>query len=386
MRLWICVILSLCLLWGCGDPPNSVMEMVLPDKDMPAAEEPPPPVTTIADAKTPPAQVMPVTETEEPPVTQEVEEEPPPPAEPSLAMEMEAILATEGEVLSPIPDAVYEQLWGHWTEAGSLAPRKFYKKFIDADGIAIVGSENVDNAFFQMARHIVLVMTSKVPSVREALSINQPGGVGGEDVPFRLVLTNPEAQDVVNMPENLNTQLGDIKFWVGSFAGYFARANVGILGNDGNFWGHQTIMHEMVHAMEYAIAVRNLVPNFVQRLDTAWEREEEKIRIRTEIDGEPYPGYTKDLPEWDRPSYCVANGNSHDNASEFLARFADVFWWDVMFNPTRGRDPNSNALERHREICPNLIGVLEEIFPKFSLHFAVETRGYEAEDGRILRR
>ncbi len=395
LTLFLTLLLLCC--WGCGDPPNSVMEMVLPDKDMPAAEEP---AVTMADVKTTPVEEGTAAEeqppADEPPVTIETEEEtePPPPVEPelpempdlSLAAEMDAIMASEGQVHSPIPDELYEQLWGNWTKAGSLAPRKFYKKFIDADGIAIVGSENVDNAFFQMARHIVLVMTSKVPGVREALSIDQPGGVGGDDVPFRLVLTNPEAQDVINLPENLNTQLGQIEFWVGSFSGYFARANVEILGDDGNFWGHQIIMHEMVHAIEYAIAVRNLVPNFGQRLDTAWEREKEKIRIRTEIDGEPYPGYTKDLPEWDRPAYCVANGNSHDNASEFLARFTDVFWWDVMFNPTRLRNPNYNLLELKHEICPNLIGVLEEIFPKFSLHFAVETRGYKAENGRILRR
>ena len=195
-RLSLCLLVSLVLCWGCADPPNSVMEMVLPDKDMPAAEEPP--AVTMADVKTTPAEEGTAADEqppETPPVTMEMEEEeepPPPPVEPvapelpdlGLALEMGAIMASEGQVLSPIPDAVYEQLWGNWTKAGSLAPRKFYKKFIDADGIAIVGSQNVDDAFFQMARHIVLVTTSKVPGVREALSIDQPGGVGGDDVPF----------------------------------------------------------------------------------------------------------------------------------------------------------------------------------------------------------
>ena len=388
MRLWICVILSLSLCWGCGDPPNSVMEMVLPDKEMPTAEEPPP-VTTIADAKTPPAEVVPVTETaEEPPVTVAEEEEPPPPPvieempDLGLAAEMDAIMASEGEVLSPIPDAVYEQLWGHWTEAGSLAPRKFYKKFIDADGIAIVGSENVDNMFFQMARHIVLVMTSKVPGVREALSANQPGGVGGDDVPFRLVLANRLEQDVVNMPENLKLALkpdSHLTLVVGSFHGYLARADVYFVSD--RFTGHQNIIHETAHAVEYAIAVRNLIPDLSERLDASFAKEMEKIQRRTEVDGNPY----RPEKEWeDRPQYCLANGGSHDNASEFLAWYAERLWFDVMFQPKR--DPNYNALEAFREGCPIIIGVLEEIFPQFSLHFAVETRGYETEDGRILRR
>ena len=403
--------MALMLCWGCGDPPNSVMEMVLPDKDMPAAEQPT--VTadetavTMADVKTTPAEVG-TAAAEQPPVTMETEEEeePPPPVEPELpdlempalsfAMEMDAIMASEGEVHSPIPDYVYEQLWGNWTEAGSLAPRKFYKKFIDADGIAIVGSDNVDDMFFQMARHIVLVMTSKVPSVHEALSINQPGGVGGDDVPFRLVLTNREAQDVVNMPENLNTDLGNTKFWVGSFAGYYARADVYFWGNDENFGGHKTIIHEMTHAIEYAIAVRNLVPNFSERLGTAWKREQEKIERRWEVDGVPWLPYplpdgtivrAEDLPEWeDRPQYCYANGNSHDNASEFWAQYVSLSWFDLTFNPSYLANPDWNALEWRRERCPNLVGITEDVFPKFSLHFAVETRGYETEDGRILRR
>ena len=384
-RLSLCVILSLCLCWGCGDPPNSVMEMVLPDKDMPAAEKPP--VTTIADAKTPPAEVV-------PPVTVAAEEEPPPPPvetempDLGLAMEMEAILATEGEVLSPIPDNVYEQLWGNWTKAGSLAPRKFYKKFIDAEGIAIVGSENVDDMFFQMARHIVLVMTSKVTGLREALASNQPGGITGDDLPFRLVLTNRTERDVLNMPENADTQLGQTALWLGSFDGSLARADVYFWGgNDENFAGHKIIMHEMAHAIESAIYAHNLVPNFYERLGTAFDREMEKVKIRWEADGNPYLPYTDADgnvvygEEWeDRPSYCFANGNSHDSAAEFWAQYVALYWFDLMFNPTRTYRP----LENNRERCPNLVGITEDVFPHFSLHFAVETHGYTTADGRVL--
>ena len=408
LTLFLTLLLLCC--WGCGDPPNSVMEMVLPDKDMPAAEEPP--AVTMADVKTTPADEGTAAEeqppADEPPVTIETEEEiePPPPVEPELpelpdlglAAEMDAIMASEGQVLSPIPDDVYEQLWGNWTEAGSLAPRKFYKKFIDADGIAIVGSQNVDNMFFQMARHIVLVMTSKVPGLREALSANQPGGIGGDDAPFRLVLTNRHARDVVNMPENLDLGLKSddwLAIILGDFDGSLARADVYFWGNDENLAGHKTIMHEMAHAIESAIYARNLVPNFYERLGTAWEREEEKIERRWEVDGQPYLPYTdadgnrigaKDLPEWpDRPQYCMANGNSHDNASEFWAQYVSLSWFDLTFSPTRLRNPDYKPLEIRRERCPNLISITEEVFPKFSLHFAVETHGYETEDGRIIR-
>ena len=399
--LSLCLLIALALCWGCGDPPNSVMEMVLPDKDMPPAEEP---AVTLADVKTTPADEKTAAEeqppADEPPVTieTEAETEPPPPIVtelPDLGLvgEMEAILASEGEVHSPIPDDIYELLWGHWTKAGSAAPRRFYKKFIDADGIAIVGSDNVEDAFFQMARHIVLVMTSKVPGLREALSADQVGGITGDEVPFRLVLTNRKERDVLNMPENLDTQLGHTEFWLGSFRGYLARADVEILGEpttNQNFWGHQFIIHEMAHAVDEAITVRNLVPNFRNRIDTAFDKEMEKGQLRTEVDGVPYIWNREQLdalPEWeDRPSYCIVQGNAHDNTAEFWAISVEHFWFDGAFIPRRLRDPNYVPLEYLREDCPNLLKVLEEVFPPFSLHFAVESRGYTLADGRVLRR
>ena len=379
------------------------MEMVLPDKDMPAEE---PPAVTMADVKTtpanektaaeeqPPAEAETEAETEQPPVEPEMPELPELP-ELSLAAEMDAIMASEGQVHSPIPDAIYEQLWGNWTKAGSLAPRKFYKKFIDADGIAIVGSDNVDDAFFQMARHIVLVMTSRVPGVREALSADQIGGIGGSNVPFRLVLTNRIERDVVNMPENFGLKSDStIAIWLGSWNGSLARADVYLWGNDENIAGHKTIIHEMTHAIHTAIITRNLVPNLYQRLETSFETEMEKVRLRTEVDGVPWLPYplpdgtivrAENLPEWeDRPQYCMANGNSHDNADEFWANYVALSWFDLMFKPNRLDDPTWNALEWDRERCPNLVGITEEIFPKFSIHFAVETHGYETEDGRIV--
>lgn len=385
-------VLLLCC-WGCGDPPNSVMEMVLPDKNMPPAEEP---AVTMADVKTTPTEEVTAAEQppDEPPVTME-EEQPPPPVKMgmpdlSLAMEMDAIMASEGEVHSPIPDDVYELLWGHWTKAGSAAPRRFYTRYIDAEGIAIVGSDNVEDLFFQAARHVVLVMTSKLPGLREALSADQPGGITGDEVPFRVVLTDLVSRDVVNMPENLNTNLGPTALWVGSFGGYFVQADVGYWGENPNndIYGWKATIHEMAHAIHHAIGSRNLVPNFNERLGTSFDREMEKVQLRWDIDGNPYLPYIdadgtivdwNDLPEWeDRPGYCMANGNSHDNASEFWAHYVEREWFHNMFDPYwRSLEPNYSPLEHDRERCPNLVGITEEVFPPFSLHYAIETKDYK---------
>ncbi len=296
--------------------------------------------------------------------------------EPPL-FEMEAILATRGEVHSPIPDDVYDLLWGHWTKAGLSTPRDYYTKYIDADGIAIVGGDLVTDRHFQKARHIALVMTSKVPGIRDALSYNQLGGVSGDEVPFRFVLI-ADYLDVQHLPENLNVNVSGTIHWGGSCGTFMCRANI-----DG---GATTIIHEMTHAINYAILERNLVPNFGERLEAAFAKEMDKVRLRTEIDGEPYLPYLNadgeivtiwDLPEWgDRPNYCMANSNSHDNAWEFWAWFVERKWFDDMFDPRYLSLPGTSLTSWFRSDCPNLFFVTEEVFPAFPLHWAINAKDY----------
>lgn len=309
--------------------------------------------------------------------------------------EMEAILATRGHVHSPIPDDVYERLWGHFTKAGSLAPRQYYTKYIDADGIAIVSGDLVHDSFFQMARHIVLVMTAKLPGLRDALSYNQPGGITGDDIPFRLVLTEHFSKDFQNMPEYQNANVDGIITFPGTFAGYFARADVFVPPDDwgrpaGQMFGTGVIIHEMAHAIDEAIVYHNLVPQFAERLEAAFAKEMDKVRLRTEVDGEPYlsaRSWTQDdgttavwnPPEWedgDRPLYCKANSNSHDNALEFFAWFVEDTWFDGAFNPSlRSFEPNYNPIEdTWRPECPNLVSITEEVFPAFPLHWAINAK------------
>ena len=352
------VILLLCC-WGCGDTPTSVMELVLPDSN---------------DTAEPPGENA-------IPATEAVAEEMPPSVNTMGLSEMEAILASEGEVHSPIPDDVYEQLWGEWTKVGLTTPRGYYTKYIDAGGIAIVGSDNVEDRWFQKARHVVLVMTSKLPGLREALSADQVGGVTGDESPFRLVLTHRPSQDFVNMPEHLNANLGNTIYWYGSFHGYYARVDVK------DTVVSSVLIHEMAHAIEHAIRARNLLQNFGERLDTAFDREMEKVQRRWEVDGNPYLPFIaadgtivrhEDLPEWNRPLYCMANSNSHDDAGEFWAWFVEFTWFGSAFDPfLRSLEPNYEPIrDTWCPECPNLVGVTEEVFPAFPLHWAIHAKDY----------
>lgn len=356
LTLFFILLLPVC--WGCGDTPTSVMELVLPDSN---------------DTAEPPGENA-------IPATEAVAEEMPPSVNTMGLSEMEVILASEGEVHSPIPDDVYEQLWGEWTKVGLTTPRRYYTKYIDAGGIAIVGGDLAEDVWFQKARHIVLIMTSKLPGLREALSSNQPGGVTGDEVRFRLIIVNQDLDSIENFPENLNANVDATKDWLG------ACGAVDCWAGSWNFEG--TVMHETVHAIERAIVVRNLLPNFLERMDAAWKREMEKVELRWEVDGNPYLPFTtadrtlvrkRDLPEWkDRPLYCKANSNSHDNASEFWAWFVEDTWFDGAFNPRlRASDTSYDPIrDTWRPTCPNMVAVTEEVFPPFPLHWAIHARDY----------
>lgn len=64
------------------------------------------------------------------------------------------------------------------------ALKKFYTKYIDASGIAIIGHHKIDDRFFHAGKHIILAMTSKRSELREALSPYDGNR-------FRMVLYDP---------------------------------------------------------------------------------------------------------------------------------------------------------------------------------------------------
>ena len=328
-RLSLCLLMALMLCWGCGDPPNSVMEIVLPDKDMPPAEEP---AVTMADVKTTPAEAVTAAE-EQPPVTMETEEEEEPPPivtelpDLGLVGEMEAILASEGEVHSPIPNAVYEQLWGNWTKAGSAAPRKFYTKFIDADGIAIVGSDNVEDRMLQAARHIVLIMTSKLPGLREALAPTNR---------FRLVIFNGIEGTTADLPD-----LAGNPQYAGLCGPPFCAAG---MRPPEHRPGGRIVVHEMAHAIHSAfIDYPHLFPRFNERLISAYERQLEDVP-----NAKDYVDYT--------------------DPNEYWAHFVASRWFDGMFEPlTLERNPNYEHLEIFRERWDDVVNMADEVFPRFSI-------------------
>ena len=326
-------------------------------------------------------------------------------ADMAFALEMEAILQSEGAVLSPIPDDVYKQLWGHYTKAGSLAPRNYYTKYIDADGIAIVSGDLVDDRCLQAARHIALVMTAKLPGLRDALAIYQNSSILG-NIPFRFVITNlysdEEPQpfdpanptfpkhgdiDADNLPEYKGIVRGNTRYWAGECGGIVCRVSMGLPppwmlkrgnGNPDRVHGVRYAIHEMAHAIEYAIIQHNLIPDFVERLGAAFAKEMDIVqRLEEARAAGATPEQIQERYEAGEFGgfYCMANGGSHDNHAEYWAWTAHQMWFNPLWHPFTLSEPTAN-MDFWKEDCPILFNLLAEVFPPFPLRYAVESRVY----------
>ena len=277
---------------------------------------------------------------------------PPTGVDTSLLDEMQAILAVDGEVHSPIPDDVYDLLWGHYTKAGSAAPRDYYTKYIDAGGIAIVGGDLTEEKLLQAARHVVLIMTSKLPGLREALSIDTPGL---DNLRFRLVVYDAFAYDAADITE-LQTQQG-AAFLGGHYI--WPRAVAPMRTNpDG-----RVLVHEMSHAIHGALVQHpHLFPDFDRRLRNEYERQQKHFRLRDE------EGFT----DFNDEKYHTCGGRNAVNYidyTEYWAIFVDNWWFDKeLFAPDAiGRNPNNERLEGRRKHCGDVVNLAEEIFPAFSI-------------------
>lgn len=290
-------------------------------------------------------------------------------ADMALALEMEAILQSEGEVLSPIPDDVYQLLWGHWTKAGSLAPRDYYTKYIDAGGIAIVGGDLTEDALFQAARHLVLIMTAKLPGLRDALSITTPGP---GNLRFRLVLYDAFAYVTADLPELQGVQgaefIGGHYDWPRAVAGVRSIKH----GPSGTI-----LIHEMAHAIHHALVRHpHLLPGFNERLINEYERQLEHFHLREakglplESDfGEPYP-------------VCGGkNDYQFVNVDEFWAHFVQNHWFDEMYEIWAIESPDYHErLKGHRTRCGDIVILAEEVFLPVSLTDMMIQTYWETED------
>ena len=293
-------------------------------------------------------------------------------------------------VVSPVPLEIQDALWGNWEllmdrlkaimllhkggqhldpETGELvwstlspvdgglfgtlcelhvANRKFYDKYIDAGGIAIIAptdrTSNVGarDEFLYMVREIILTMTSEMPELRQAMSPEHG---------FYYVLVGAQGEDV--------TMPGELSLF-SRFAGFYTRSNTGGVSRHlaaGGIVYHLyttprqesldsgVVVHELAHAIDYTFDDNpHLFPDWGTRLKTAYT-----LAYQKALKGE---GYYNDI-----------NHYALTNEREYWAMGAGEWFEDI-----HGDNPHDRW---HRETMiegdPLLYTLLDEVFPAVSL-------------------
>ena len=171
----------------------------------------------------------------------------------------------------------------NWKEAARLKEmqEEFYNRYIDADGVSIVGNDHTPDKYFIMARNVLLIMMSKTPRLREPLRDNF----------YKIIVGGASYHPVLG--ERLDTiYLHYVPELLIAGGGWFKPScNVGWQGWDhlfeqhtssgllkvrgycispvffGSHYPHRTFIHELIHALEYVMF--DIDPTFKERLEEA---------------------------------------------------------------------------------------------------------------------
>ena len=137
------------------------------------------------------------------------------------------------------------------------AQETYYTRYVDAGGIVIIGSDEVTEDEFRIAKGILLTMTSKRPVLRERLSpeakLDFFGGASG----FRMVII-PEDETLADMPEMFGSSLK-----AHGVCGVFCASPLARFGYGG-------FVHEFGHAIDFGI--RTLHPDFQERVQLLYDK------------------------------------------------------------------------------------------------------------------
>ncbi len=293
-------------------------------------------------------------------------------------------------VISPVPVEIQDALWGNWEQkmdhikdfvllhksgqhldsetgelvvtqlepraAGLFQPfcdlqvtnRLFYDKYIDAGGIAILAPSDrtslvgARDEFIYAAREILLMMTSEMPELRQAMSPEHG---------FYYVLVGAEGDDVT-MPGELSS--------FSRFAGFYTRSNTGGVSRHlaaGGVVYHLDatlrqesldsgiVVHEMAHAIDYTFDDNpHLFPDFGKRLTTAYT-----LAYQKALKGE---GYYNDI-----------NLHAMKNEREYWAMGAGEWFDDFNRDDEHGRWRQETVIKGD----PLLYALLDEVFPAVNL-------------------
>ena len=161
----------------------------------------------------------------------------------------------EQGILNDESEEMFEYLVTQWCVF--IKQKKYYTRYVDAEGIIILGGDEITETEFRIARGIVLDMTSKRPELREYLTLKPSN-------PFRMVLL-PEFKTSVELPEAINLNKKSPAACGAGFC-FSAKYSDGI----SQYWN--PFIHEFAHAI-HLYAIRHFGdPNFDAKLKSLYEK------------------------------------------------------------------------------------------------------------------
>ena len=228
------------------------------------------------------------------------------------------------------------------------AQREFYKKYIDADGIAIIGNNYIEDRYFYAAREIVLAMTAKHPELRKHLAATyderpETNLDGWPLVPrrnFAMVFYHTD-QGVGMLPE----YKGRKPFSIGWCS--LKRCYSSVQRYPNGDISLRVFVHEFAHALDWAIRMED--STFYTRLEAAY-----------------------DAVADDETSYWGGGGAALEALTEYWAH-STVRWFYRFSLPTEFGESHH---KRFREKDPLLYALLEEYYD-FQYLGGFESKVYE---------
>ena len=256
----------------------------------------------------------------------------------------------------PVPAALRQAL--------SLSP--FYKKYIDAKGLAILGSDKVSNAALQEAAEIVDAMLGTRDDIRRALIRNR----------VRVAVMAP-AELTTDIPEHSDLTPKD--YWDKRARGLGATlarpasscAEENLLNLPGDHYARESIaIHEFAHTI-HILGLNSIDSNFDRRLRTAFQHAREKGLWLNTYAGSNHAEYWAEAVQ----SYFDANDannpqhNDIDTREKLAAYDAEIFalvgevfaktsWRYVRYDMRHGRP----SKDRVNIVIANLTDVEASIY------------------------
>ena len=239
-------------------------------------------------------------------------------------------------------EAEYEKMLA---EAAAEKERQeaFYNRYIDADGIAIIGNTCTPDAFFVAAKKIVLIMTSKHPELRKQLR-----GLWYFDIRWDGF---PKDEDCITPPLFPTNPASFVSGWC---------ANALYTDDDGYMVGigrcfatigpHSPFMQTFVHEFAHALEAR------IYRLDNTFGRPTTNPKVKGELHKAYETATANGTWEGAYASYSI-----HEYWAEMVER-----WFYIDDGDPETYTTEFETYEDFKEKDPLAYALLDKWFPKVS--------------------